>query len=80
MPPTGSLHTGHQQLRRHSGGISTVEESVLRVGFKPAATILEAKGRHDPGLLPRAVPMVEAMVALVLADQLLRQQGQYSLW
>ncbi len=45
-----------------------------------AATILEAKGRHDPGVLPRAVPMVEAMVALVLADHLLRQQGQCSLW
>ena len=44
------------------------------------ATILKAKGRHDPGVLPRAVPMVEAMVALVLADHLLRQQGQCSLW
>jgi chorismate synthase len=41
---------------------------------------LEAKGRHDPCVLPRAVPMVEAMVALVLADHLLRQQGQCSLW
>ena len=44
------------------------------------ATTLAAKGRHDPGVLPRAVPMVEAMVALVLADHLLRQQGQCSLW
>jgi chorismate synthase len=44
------------------------------------ATTLEAKGRHDPCVLPRAVPMVEAMVALVLADHLLRQQGQCSLW
>ena len=65
------------------------------MGFKPTATIrkaqqtvtpageattLEAKGRHDPCVLPRAVPMVEAMVALVLADHLLRQQGQCSLW
>ena len=43
-------------------------------------TIMEAKGRHDPCVLPRAVPMVEAMVALVLADHLLRQQGQCNLW
>ena len=68
---------------------------MLRVAFKPTATIrkaqqtidasgaattLAAKGRHDPCVLPRAVPMVEAMVALVLADHLLRQQGQCSLW
>jgi len=40
----------------------------------------DAQGRHDPCVLPRAVPMVEAMVALVLADHLLRQQGQFSFW
>jgi chorismate synthase len=77
------------------GGISNGEDIQLRVAFKPTATIrkaqqtinargeattLEAKGRHDPCVLPRAVPMVEAMVALVLADHLLRQQGQCSLW
>jgi len=60
----------------------------MRVAFKPTATIaqaqetvtdqgeaaiLEAKGRHDPCVLPRAVPMVEAMVALVLADALLER-------
>jgi chorismate synthase len=39
------------------------------------AKTLEAKGRHDPCVLPRAVPMVEAMVCLVLADHLLRQQS-----
>jgi chorismate synthase len=44
------------------------------------STTLAAKGRHDPCVLPRAVPMVEAMVALVLADHLLRQRGQCSLW
>ncbi|MEO1560781.1 MAG: chorismate synthase, partial [Cyanobacteria bacterium J06632_19] len=38
--------------------------------------VLAAKGRHDPCVLPRAVPMVEAMVALVLCDHLLRFQGQ----
>ena len=73
------------------GGISNGEDIVLRVGFKPTATIrksqntidedgnaitLKATGRHDPCVLPRAVPMVEAMVALVLADHLLRQRGQ----
>ncbi len=42
------------------------------------ATTLSATGRHDPCVLPRAVPMVEAMVALVLADHLLRQKGQCS--
>ena len=77
------------------GGISNGEPIVLRVGFKPTATIkkdqntidsegketiLSAKGRHDPCVLPRAVPMVEAMVAIVLADHLLRQKGQCSLW
>ncbi len=73
------------------GGISNGEDIILRVAFKPTATIrkpqrtvtnqgeettLAAKGRHDPCVLPRAVPMVEAMVALVLCDHLLRQQGQ----
>lgn len=73
------------------GGISNGEAIALRVAFKPTATIrkeqqtvtrqgeatvLAAKGRHDPCVLPRAVPMVEAMVALVLCDHLLRHQGQ----
>ncbi|MBW4575367.1 MAG: chorismate synthase [Aphanothece sp. CMT-3BRIN-NPC111] len=73
------------------GGISNGEHIILRVAFKPTATIrkeqrtvtqggeettLAAKGRHDPCVLPRAVPMVEAMVALVLCDHLLRHQGQ----
>lgn len=73
------------------GGISNGENIILRAAFKPTATIrkeqrtvtkageetvLAAKGRHDPCVLPRAVPMVEAMVALVLCDHLLRQQGQ----
>lgn len=77
------------------GGISNGENIVIRAAFKPTATIrkeqrtvtqageetiLAAKGRHDPCVLPRAVPMVEAMVALVLCDHLLRQQGQCSLW
>ncbi len=73
------------------GGISNGENIIIRVAFKPTATvgkeqrtvtkdgeetILAAKGRHDPCVLSRAVPMVEAMVALVLCDRLLCQYGQ----
>lgn len=73
------------------GGISNGENIIIRLAFKPTATIgkeqrtvtkegeetvLAAKGRHDPCVLPRAVPMVEAMVALVLCDHLLRHHGQ----
>jgi chorismate synthase len=69
------------------GGISTGEEIVFRVAFKPVATIskkqqtvstagksveLEAAGRHDPCVLPRAVPIVDAMAALVIIDHVLR--------
>ena len=72
------------------GGISNGEPLVMTVAFKPTATIrveqetvtedlepakLAASGRHDPCVLPRAVPMVEAMVALVLCDHLLRQRA-----
>jgi len=72
------------------GGISNGEDVVVRVAFKPTATIrqaqqtvdragravtLEAQGRHDPCVLPRAVPLVEAMVLLVLADHWLRQRA-----
>lgn len=67
------------------GGVSNGEDIVVRVAFKPTSTIgqiqetvtrdgqptqLRGKGRHDPCVLPRAVPMVEAMVALTLADAL----------
>ena len=84
-PRTASNRSGGVQ-----GGISNGESIVLRVAFKPTATIsqtqqtvsrdgqateLAARGRHDPCVLPRAVPMVEAMVCLVLADHLLRQRG-----
>ncbi len=72
------------------GGISNGEDIYFRVGFKPTATIareqktvtasreqtkLTARGRHDPCVLPRAVPMVEAMAALVLCDHALRQRA-----
>ena len=91
----GELRTATNNSGGIQGGISNGEDIVLRVAFKPTATIrkpqqtinslgeptiLEAKGRHDPCVLPRAVPMVEAMVALVLADHLLRQRGQCGLW
>ena len=83
-PRTMSNHSGGVQ-----GGISNGEDILVRVAFKPTATIaseqrtvdrsgqevtLAARGRHDPCVLPRAVPMVEAMVCLVLADHWLRQQ------
>jgi chorismate synthase len=70
------------------GGISNGEPIVFRVAFKPTATIrkpqqtvdtkgrnqiLEAHGRHDPCVLPRAIPLVEAMTSLVLVDHWLRQ-------
>jgi chorismate synthase len=92
---SGRLRTATNNSGGIQGGISNGEDILIRVAFKPTATIrkaqqtindrgeattLEAKGRHDPCVLPRAVPMVEAMVALVLADHLLRQQGQCSLW
>jgi chorismate synthase len=75
------------------GGISNGEPIVFRVAIKPVATIglaqetvdmdgksvtLEAKGRHDPCVLPRAVPIIEAMTALVLADAALRQEYRIS--
>ncbi len=73
------------------GGISNGETIYFRVAFKPVATVmheqdtvdtrykntrLKARGRHDPCVLPRAVPMVEAMTALVLVDHALRQKAQ----
>jgi chorismate synthase len=72
------------------GGISNGMPVLIRVGFKPTATVmreqdtvdtnlqnttLQGRGRHDPCVLPRAVPMVEAMVALVLVDHALRQRA-----
>ncbi len=88
---TGAIRTVTNRSGGIQGGITNGENIILRVAFKPTATIrkeqrtvtstgvetiLAAKGRHDPCVLPRAVPMVEAMVALVLCDHLLRHQGQ----
>ena len=73
------------------GGISNGMPIVLRVAYKPPATIgkaqptadftgadctLEAKGRHDPCVVPRAIPIMETMVALVLADMCLMQEAR----
>lgn len=73
------------------GGISNGEEIVFRVAFKPTATILRpqqtvdihgtateliGRGRHDPCVVPRAVPIVEAMTALVLVDHWMRHAAQ----
>jgi chorismate synthase len=81
---TRSNHSGGIQ-----GGISNGMDIDYRVAFKPVATIIpaqesvddmgnavqvEGKGRHDPCVLPRAVPIVEAMTALVIADHLLRNR------
>jgi len=86
----GTVRTTSNRSGGVQGGISNGEDIVMRVAFKPTATIrqaqqtvsssgeavtLEAHGRHDPCVLPRAVPMVEAMALLVLADHWLRQRA-----
>lgn len=55
------------------GGIATGERIVFRVGFKPTSSVLDVakKGRHDPCIVPRAIPVLEAMAALVIADHVL---------
>lgn len=55
------------------GGITTGERLSMRVSFKPTSSILDVakKGRHDPCIVPRAIPVLEAMAALVIADHLL---------
>lgn len=82
---TTTNHSGGIQ-----GGITNGMDIYFNVAFKPVATIVQAqssvneagetvevtgKGRHDPCVVPRAVPIVETMAALVLADHLLRQQA-----
>jgi chorismate synthase len=87
---TGKIRTATNNSGGVQGGISNGEEIYFRVAFKPPATIaleqktvttsneetaLTARGRHDPCVLPRAVPIVEAMAALVLCDHALRQNA-----
>ena len=87
----GRIRTRTNNSGGIQGGISNGENIVMRAGFKPTATIMReqdtvdvygnettlmGRGRHDPCVLPRAVPIVESMMALVLADHTLRQRGQ----
>jgi chorismate synthase len=87
----GSIGTRTNRSGGIQGGISNGEAITMRIAFKPTATImrpqetvdrdgtpttLEPKGRHDPCVLPRAVPIVESMMALVLADHMLRQAAR----
>jgi chorismate synthase len=87
----GKIRTNTNRSGGIQGGISNGEHIEFRIAFKPTATIakaqqtvtmegetaeLRARGRHDACVLPRAVPMVEAMASLVLCDHLLRQHGQ----
>jgi chorismate synthase len=87
----GKVRTVTNRSGGIQGGISNGETIYFRVAFKPVATVmheqdtvdvhfhnttLKGRGRHDPCVLPRAVPMVEAMTALVLVDHALRQKAQ----
>ncbi|MDE5555120.1 MAG: chorismate synthase [Muribaculaceae bacterium] len=81
-----SVHTSTNYSGGIQGGISNGEDIYFRVAFKPVATLLQevqtindqgnpivlkARGRHDPCVVPRAVPIVEAMAAMVLLDAIL---------
>ncbi len=87
----GKVRTTSNRSGGIQGGISNGETIYFRVAFKPVATVmheqdtvdvnlhnttLKGRGRHDPCVLPRAVPMVEAMTALVLVDHALRHKAQ----
>jgi len=94
-PVTGATRTKTNRSGGIQGGISNGENVVVHVAFKSTSTIAKAqntvtrdgqevvlrgKGRHDPCVLPRAVPMVEAMVAITLVDALMCQQAQCELF
>ena len=87
----GKVFTTSNRSGGIQGGISNGQTIYFRVAFKPVATVmreqdtvdinyrnttLKARGRHDPCVLPRAVPIVEAMTALVLVDHALRHKAQ----
>ncbi|CAL5343438.1 unnamed protein product [Camellia sinensis] len=91
----GRIRTRTNRSGGIQGGISNGEIINMRIAFKPTSTIgkkqhtvtrdkhateLIARGRHDPCVVPRAVPMVEAMVALVLVDQLMAQYAQCNMF
>lgn len=94
-PVTGATRTRTNRSGGIQGGISNGENIVVHVAFKPTSTIAKAqntvtrdgqevelrgKGRHDPCVLPRAVPMVEAMVAITICDALMCQKAQCELF
>jgi chorismate synthase len=85
----GKITTSTNNSGGIQGGISNGTDIIFRVAFKPVATILKeqdsvnatgeavavkGKGRHDPCVVPRAVPIVEAMAALTIADHFLRNR------
>ena len=87
----GQVGTATNRSGGVQGGISNGEELIFRVAFKPTATILQkqdtvdqsgeatelmGRGRHDPCVVPRAVPIVESMAALVLVDHWMRHRAQ----
>ena len=87
----GKVYTTQNLSGGVQGGISNGQTVYFQVAFKPVATVmhqqqtvdeqfknttLKGRGRHDPCVLPRAVPMVEAMTALVLVDHALRHKAQ----
>jgi len=76
--PGREFHTRASVYGGIQGGLSNGEPLRLRVWFKPPATLGEhaLNGRHDPCILPRAVPVIEAMAALVLADTWLLQRAR----
>lgn len=93
--PGGPVQTASNRHGGMLGGISSGMPIVIRAAVKPTsslpleqttvtqtgeATTIRTRGRHDPCLLPRFVPIGEAMVAIVLADHYLRQRGQRGSW
>ena len=92
--PDGRVGTQTNRSGGIQGGISNGEDIYFSVAFKPTATILmeqptvnslgesvltTVKGRHDPCVVPRAVPIVEAMAAMVMADAMLVNESMQSL-
>jgi chorismate synthase len=88
---SGDIHTKSNRAGGILGGISTGEPIIIRIAVKPTSSIgleqetvdvsgvsrkIQIKGRHDPCICPRIVPVAEAMVALTLVDYLLIQRAQ----
>ncbi len=71
--PGSGFHNSKQTYGGLRGGISTGDPVHLRIAFKPASTLgaMAREGRHDPAILPRALPVLEAMAWLVIADHII---------